>query len=178
MKSTRTAATLGVSLAIALTPMFAWGNWTQWRGAERDGVAAASVTAPSWPEALTLEWREEIGAGHATPVVADGLIYTHSRQGGDEVVSCLRLDTRDVVWRKAYPAPYEMNPAARGHGPGPKASPSLANGVLVTFGISGILSAYVVESGDLLWRHRYEDRFGATAPVFGAAMSPLVDGKK
>ena len=43
MKSTRTAATLGVSLAIALTPMFAWGNWTQWRGAERDGVAAGDL---------------------------------------------------------------------------------------------------------------------------------------
>ena len=176
MQSTMTAAIVSVAAAVLLWPTLASGSWNQWRGPERDGAADASIAAPDWPEALTLEWREHVGLGHSTPAVADGRIYTHYRQGDEEVVSCLTLDARDVMWRQAYPAPYRVNPAAGGHGPGPKASPTLANGVLVTFGISGILSAYDAASGDPLWQHRYEERFGATSTVFGAAMSPLVDG--
>ncbi|MEO2006908.1 MAG: PQQ-binding-like beta-propeller repeat protein [Candidatus Poribacteria bacterium] len=170
------AMALAVVGVVALAPFVAHADWTQWRGPNRDGVAEAGTTVYPWPEALSLSWRHEIGTGHATPVVAGDRIYTHSRQGEEEVVSCLTLDAHEVVWRKAYAAPYEMNPAARGHGPGPKSSPTLANGTPVTLGISGILSAFDAESGDIKWQKQYDDRFGATSPVFGTAMSPLVDG--
>jgi len=139
-------------------------------------VAAASAEATNWPEALTLDWRHEIGTGHATPVVSGDLIYTHSRQGNNEVVSCLTLDAHEVVWEKPYPAPYTMNPAAAGHGPGPKSSPILAGQTLVTLGISGILSAWDAADGALLWQNQYDARFSSTSPTFGTAMSPLVDG--
>ena len=176
MKPTRPRAVWVMTLAVALTPVLARADWTQWRGPNRDGIADPSVAVDAWPEALSLTWRHEIGTGHATPVVADGRVYTHSRQGEDEVVTCLTLDAHEIVWRKSYPAPYEMNPAARGHGPGPKSSPVLADGTLVTLGISGVLSAFDADTGDVRWQKRYDDRFGATSPVFGAAMSPLIDG--
>ncbi|MAF11795.1 serine/threonine protein kinase [Candidatus Poribacteria bacterium] len=164
-----------MALAVAVGPTVAFADWTQWRGEARDGVASASASVEEWPEALSLTWRHQIGLGHATPAVAGGRIYTHSRQGDDEVVSCLTLDTHDLVWSKSYAAPYRMNPAARGHGPGPKSSPTLANGTLVTLGISGILSAYDASTGDLRWQKRFDGRFASTSPVFGTAMSPLVD---
>jgi outer membrane protein assembly factor BamB len=65
-----------------------------------------------------------------------------------------------------------MNPAARGHGPGPKSTPAVAGGRVITFGISGMLSAYDLTSGKLLWRHVAP----ATPPEFGTAMSPIIDG--
>jgi outer membrane protein assembly factor BamB len=65
-----------------------------------------------------------------------------------------------------------MNPAATGHGKGPKATPVLADGRLFTFGITGVLSAWDAASGRLLWRKSFEH----SPPEFGAAASPVVSG--
>jgi outer membrane protein assembly factor BamB len=89
---------------------------------------------------------------------------------------CLTLADGKVVWQEAYAAPYEMNPAARAHGKGPKATPVVANGRLFAFGINGHLSAYDAKTGAVLWRKDFAGDYKATAPVFGAATSPMVDG--
>ena len=47
---------------------------------------------------------------------------------------------------KSYPAPYEVNPPAAGHGKGPKSTPVVADGRLFTLGISGILSCWDAET--------------------------------
>ena len=70
---------------------------------------------------------------------------------------------------------YEPVPAAKGHGKGPKSTPVYANGMLVTLGITGILSCYQASSGELVWRKDFAGKFPATYPEFGTAMSPVVD---
>ena len=45
-----------------------------------------------WPDVLNLKWEVEVGTGHASPIVADGKIYLHTRQDNQEAVSCLDLD--------------------------------------------------------------------------------------
>jgi outer membrane protein assembly factor BamB len=71
-----------------------------------------------------------------------------------------------------------MNPAATGHGKGPKSTPVVASGRLFTLGITGVLSAWDAASGRLLWRKTFETAHKATAPEFGTAMSPVVDGER
>jgi outer membrane protein assembly factor BamB len=75
-----------------------------------------------------------------------------------------------VVWQDRYPAPYRVNSAAASHGPGPKATPVVADGKVITLGISGILSALDANTGKVLWRKPAPD----TTPLYGTAMSPLV----
>ena len=65
-----------------------------------------------------------------------------------------------------------MNPAATGHGPGPKSTPAIADGRVFTLGISGIFSAHDLATGKLLWRKNAPP----TPPEFGTASSPMVDG--
>jgi outer membrane protein assembly factor BamB len=65
-----------------------------------------------------------------------------------------------------------MNPAATGHGPGPKSTPAIAGGRVFTLGISGIFSAHDAATGKLLWRKNAPP----TPPEFGTASSPMVDG--
>ncbi|MCA1584473.1 MAG: PQQ-binding-like beta-propeller repeat protein [Acidobacteria bacterium] len=146
-------------------------SWNQWRGAGRDGIAAFTPPAV-WPERPIKRWEASVGLGHASPVVADGRVYVHTRQQEREVVSAFDLASGKPLWQDGYAAPYQMNSAARAHGPGPKSTPVVADGRLFTLGISGILSAYEATTGKRLWRADAP----ATPPEFGTAMSPVVDG--
>jgi outer membrane protein assembly factor BamB len=146
-------------------------DWPQWRGTARDGVAA--FTAPAtWPATLTKRWEVSVGSGHSSPVIAGGRVVVHTRQNDREITRALDLKTGKELWRSDYAAPYQVNPAASAHGPGPKSTPVVANGRVFTFGISGILSAHDFASGTLLWRTEAPP----APPEFGTAMSPIVDG--
>ena len=106
-------------------------------------------------------------------VVVGDRVYVHARLDDLETLSCLSLSSGEILWWQTNPAPYEMHPAARGHGKGPKSTPAAAGGRVFTLGISGILSCRDAASGELLWRRDSEGRFPASAPVFGTATSPL-----
>jgi outer membrane protein assembly factor BamB len=161
----RSAACLAL---FCLTPAPAQ-DWPQWRGPNRDGLAAALAARTAWPEKLRLKWKIDIGEGHSSPVVAAGRIYLHSRQGEREVVSCLQPESGKLIWRQSYAALYTMSPVATSHGKGVKSTPVVAGGRIFTLGISGILSAFDAQSGRPLWRKEF------SPPQYGTAMSPVVD---
>lgn len=150
-------------------------DWPQWRGPNRDGVLTPSSSPKSWPASLKFKWKNTVGAGHSSPIVVNGKVYVFSRQGENETVSCFNLDSGQLIWRKDYPAPYEMNYAAYAHGKGPKSTPVLQRGKLYTFGISGIISCFDAENGALVWRKEFSKQFAKTSPLYGVAMSPLVE---
>jgi len=153
-------------------------NWPQWRGPNRDGAIPAFTEPAAWPEQLTQNWQVKVGIGHASPVLVDKRVYVIARQGEEEVVACLEFATGRQIWRDAYPAPYTVNSAAAAHGKGPKSTPLIHAGKLITLGISGILSGYEASSGTLLWRRNFSTEFRASSPEFGAATSPIADGNR
>ena len=146
-------------------------DWPQWRGPTRDGVVGAALPA-QWPDALKKRWEVTVGAGHASPVVSGNRVVVIARENDQEIVRALDVATGKEIWRAAYPAPYEVNPAARSHGPGPKSTPAVAGGRVFTLGVGGMLSAFDLASGRLLWRVPAP----AVLPDYGAAPSPLIDG--
>jgi outer membrane protein assembly factor BamB len=150
-------------------------DWPQWRGPNRDGRVSGLAQRASWPETLTPGWKLKVGTGHSSPIVSGDRVYQFSREGEDEVVRALDLVSGRELWRQAYPVAYAMNPAATGHGKGPKSTPVLADGRLVTFGITGVLSAWNAADGRLLWRKSFEASHRARSPIYGAALSPLVE---
>jgi outer membrane protein assembly factor BamB len=164
---------LAAVFLIAASATGAAADWPQWRGPARDGLVSALQPRASWPETLASGWKLKVGTGHSSPVVSGGRVYQLSREGEDEVVRAIDLASGRELWRQSYAAPYQMNPAATGHGKGPKSTPVVADGRLYTFGISGILSAWDAAGGRLLWRKVFE-RHKATSPEFGVAMSPAV----
>lgn len=144
-------------------------DWPQWRGPHRDGIAQGFAAPKTWPDKLKLKWKVELGEGHSSPVVADGRIYLHTRQGEREVISCLRPEDGQVIWQQSYAAPYTMNPAAVSHGKGVKSTPVVDGGRIYTFGIDGALSCFDARTGKPQWRKELG------AADFGTAMSPLVE---
>lgn len=152
--------------------------WPGWRGPDRDGWVTYFEPPAQWPAQLQKEWSLEVGQGAAMPVVADNRVYQHARQNGHEVVWCLDLETGDVLWRKTYRVPYTIPGPGRNHGNGPNSNPALADGRLFTLSVTGILSAWATDSGKLLWRRDYADRFVKPHPEWGHSTSPLIDGDR
>ena len=148
----------------------------QWRGPRRDGVIDTFKPPSAWPERPTQAWKVEAGAGHASPVVSGDRVFVFARVNDQETMTAYDLATGRQVWRQAYDAPYEMNPAARSHGKGPKSTPVIAGGRVFALGITGVLSAFDAAGGKVLWRHAFGKDFKTTSPDFGTAMSPIVDG--
>jgi outer membrane protein assembly factor BamB len=148
-------------------------NWPQWRGPNRDG--AGSFDAPAtWPASLEQHWRVDVGFGYATPVLVDDRIFMYTRQGEEEVMTALDAASGDVVWRSGYPAPFQMFGPTERHGPGPKSTPTYADGRLFTLGMTSMVTAFDAESGDLLWQTPPTE----AQPMYHTAMSPLVEGDR
>jgi len=167
-----------MAAALSWMPRAAAQDWPQWRGPSRDGLAAKGPARASWPASLKPGWKVSVGVGHASPVVVGSRVYVFARRGEDEVLECLDLATGKSLWKQAHPAPYTMNSAATSHGKGPKSTPVVANGRVFTLGIAGALTAHDAATGRELWRHDFKQRFKATSPAFGTAMSPAVDGER
>lgn len=152
-------------------------DWNQWRGPNRDGHASDFKVPATWtPASLTKTWSVPVGEGHSSPIVAGDRVFVFAREDDKEVMRCVALSDGKVLWQEAYAAPYEMNPAARGHGKGPKSTPAFAHGRVFALGISGTLSAYDAKSGAVLWRKNFAQEFKSTSPAFGTATSPIIDG--
>ncbi|HEV7474919.1 MAG TPA: PQQ-binding-like beta-propeller repeat protein [Pyrinomonadaceae bacterium] len=158
-----------LSLAIAAQAQ----DWPQWRGPNRDGNAANSTAA--WPKDLQEEWKVTVGLGHASPVVVDKKVYVFARQGEEEVLLSLDVATGKELWRASQPIAFTMHPAATAHGKGPKSTPVVSDGKVFTLGISGVLSCHDARTGKLKWRHEFSKQYPATSPLYGTAMSPVVD---
>jgi hypothetical protein len=147
-------------LLVLLVPLWLAGDWPQWRGRNRDGVAQVPELK-SWPEKLRLKWKVQLGEGHSSPIEAGGKVYLHTRQGEQEVISAVDPSTGKILWQQSYAAPYRVNPAAAGHGKGVKSTPVVSDKRLYTFGISGILSCLDAGTGNVN-RPRGRQRRGCT----------------
>jgi outer membrane protein assembly factor BamB len=150
-------------------------DWPQWRGPHRDGMVSASAAPSVWPEHLKLRWKVTVGEGHSSPILAGGRIFVFSRQQDKEIASSIDPESGKIVWQQSDAAPYTMNPAAERHGPGPKSTPVIADGRLYTLGISGVLTCWDAATGAVRWRKEFSKQYRQTSPLYGTAMSPVVD---
>ena len=149
-------------------------DWTQWRGVNRDGVAAAPSDAAAWPAQLTQKWKLEVGLGYATPLVVGNRIYQFARKGEREVMMAIDADSGKVLWETGHTATFTPMSAAAVHGPGPKSTPVFSNGRLYSIGMTGIVTAYDAASGKQLW----QKPGSAAVPMYTThAFSPIISGQ-
>ena len=163
-------------LAAALAHAAPGQEWNQWRGPAREGAVAPSSTPKAWPAKLERTWRVDVGEGYSSPVISAGRVFVHSRHDPEELVTAVDLATGKTLWQKKYPAPFQKNQYAVRMAKGPNSTPLAAGDRLFTLGTTGILSAWNVKSGALLWRKDFSDAIDTSKMFCGTAMSPLLEG--
>ncbi|MFG0334759.1 MAG: PQQ-binding-like beta-propeller repeat protein, partial [Maioricimonas sp. JB049] len=144
-------------------------EWTGWLGPHRTGRVEGYTPPASWPDQLEKQWQMDVGIGYGSPLVADGRIWQHARQGDNEVVWCLDLATGETIWQQSYNTPFKIGGGAEFHGKGPKSSPAMADGRLFTLSITGLLCAWNAETGQQLWQRDYSREFKPNHPYWGAS---------
>jgi len=169
MKKVNLIISAFVLVLLSISMVSSAQDWPQWRGINRDSKVTGFKAPASWPAELKQEWKVTVGTGDATPVLVGNRMYLNTRQGDQEVVLCLDASTGKELWKNQYPSTAVTGPA--GSHPGPRSTPAVANGKVVTFGASAILSCLDAATGKLLWRRENPTN---AVPQFFTGMSPLI----
>jgi outer membrane protein assembly factor BamB len=160
------------SLAFLTSPALA-DDWPQFLGPTRDGVYAGPPLATQWPkDGPPVVWQRKVGEGYGGPVVFAGKVIVFHRLKDQETVECLDAATGKPAWSFDYATDYTDN---YGSGDGPRATPTIADGKVFTFGPSGLLHCLDFATGKKVWSHDTQREFGARLGFFGLACSPLVE---
>lgn len=144
-------------------------DWPQFRGQNRDGKATGFEAPGEWPEKLTKKWEVSVGDGVASPALVDGKLFIYTRQGGDEILRCLNAETGEEIWKQGLPA--RAVGGAAGGFPGPRSTPTVADGKVVILGVEGVLSCHDAETGAEQWR---VSDYRNDVPRFATSSSPII----
>jgi outer membrane protein assembly factor BamB len=146
--------------------------WTDFRGPNRDGHYRERPILTAWPaEGLTPLWKQPIGGGYASFVVARGRAFTIEQRGEDEVAAAYDVGTGRELWTNSWPAAFREQMG----GDGPRATPTWFDGRVYAQGALGELRCLDEATGRVLWRTNIlEDAGGAGNRQWGISISPLV----
>jgi outer membrane protein assembly factor BamB len=166
---------LALVLAGITSAVSVQAQWPQWRGPSRDGVVPSAAVPAAWPEKLALKWRQAVGEGYSSPVVAGGRVFVHSRKDPEEIVSAFDLATGKPAWSARYQSAFTKSKYATSMSKGPFSTPLVANGRLFTLGSSAVLSSFDAATGELKWRKDWSKEVDTSKLFTGTAMSPVID---
>jgi outer membrane protein assembly factor BamB len=149
-------------------------DWPQLLGPTRNGISTETNLSATWPaDGPPVVWKKKIGAGFSGPVVAAYRLILFHRQNDKEIVDCLNATNGNPIWHFDYPTTYHDD---FGFDEGPRATPTISDGRVYTFGAEGALNALDFQSGKKIWNVDTKEKFHAPKGFFGMACSPLVEG--
>ncbi len=144
--------------------------WTNFRGPNRDGRYDEMAVLTQWPAGgLKPIWKQPIGIGFASFVIADDRAYTIEQRRGQEMVTAYDVATGRQIWTQGWNAQYSDST-----GDGPRATPTWDNGRIYALGATGELRCLDAKTGAIAWGRNILSENGASNLPWAMAASPLI----
>lgn len=157
--------------AVAAPVKSARSYWTNFRGPARDGRYDETPIRTNWPaEGLPLLWKQPIGGGYASFVVAEGMAFTIEQRRRQEVVAAYDVETGRELWTHGSDAEFKESMG----GDGPRATPTWEAGRLYALGAEGDLRCFEAKTGKLNWSKNILKDNGAENLQWGMSGAPLI----
>jgi outer membrane protein assembly factor BamB len=152
-------------------PVVERASWPDFRGRHRDGRYDEAPIRTDWPrEGLPRLWKQPIGLGYASFVVANGLAFTIEQRRNREVVAAYDVATGREVWTDSWEGEFTETMG----GDGPRATPTYHEGRVFVLGALGELRCLDAAAGTVIWRRDILADNGATNLDWGMSASPLI----
>ncbi len=146
-------------------------EWPGFRGPGRDGVVPGVRLAEDWQARPPRElWRIPVGPGWSSFAVAGRRVFTQEQRGDLEAVVAYDATNGAELWAHEYASRFFE---AMG-GAGPRATPTLAGGMLFALGAEGLLHRLEPETGNVVWQADLREDSQREPPTWGFSSSPLV----
>lgn len=160
--------------AVAIQSDVSKPEWPGFRGADRAARSTGPPISTNWsshpPRQL---WKIPVGPGWSSFAVARNLLFTQEQRGPMETVVCYEAGTGREIWSRPIQTRFD-DPLG---GPGPRATPTLAQGGLFVTGATGTFLRLHPSTGDIVWQQDLKAVAGRPVPMWGFAASPLVADK-
>ena len=145
--------------------------WTDFRGPSRDGHYREQPIKTDWPSGgLRPMWKQPIGGGYASFVIAEGRAFTIEQRGPQEVAAAYDVLTGRELWTNRWTAAFREMMG----GDGPRATPTWDEGRLYVLGAEGELRCLDAASGNINWRTNILQDAGASNLQWGMSGAPLI----
>jgi outer membrane protein assembly factor BamB len=151
-------------------------DWPRLLGPSDNVTSPETHLMHEWPKGgPALCWEVEKGEGYTSPaIVGDFVVIFHALEG-KETIECLQAETGKRYWSFDYPIQYKDR---IGFANGPRGSPVIAQGRVVTIGVTSTVTCLDLKTGRLLWQRDLRKDFHVPQDFFGHGGSSLVVGGK
>ena len=147
--------------------------WTSFRGPNRDGRYTQTPINTSWiDDGLVPLWKQPIGGGYASFVVADARAFTIEQRRDQEVVVAYDPATGRELWTHAWDTNFQEIMG----GPGPRSTPTWHDGRVYALGATGHFWCLDAETGAVIWHRDILEDSSAGNLEWAMAASPLIVG--
>src|SRR5947207_6077468 len=145
--------------------------WIDFRGPHRDGRYDQAPVSSTWPaRGLPLVWRQPIGGGYASFVIARGRAFTIEQRRHKEVATAYDLATGRELWANGWEGEFQESLG----GDGPRATPTWHDGRIYAVGAIGELRCLDGASGKRIWSRNILKDNHAENLQWGMENSPLI----
>ena len=137
-------------------------DWSQWRGAQRDGFAQNEKPLNTLSAKPKQIWQVPVGKGQGGLILSQGrLVMCHETVVGGkpmETAAVIDITTGKTLWQTPYSESWQYTNV---YGPGPRTSPMIDGDLLFCQSATGVLACISLKTGKLIWSKQYSKDFGA-----------------
>ncbi|PLX15013.1 MAG: hypothetical protein C0598_00015, partial [Marinilabiliales bacterium] len=128
-------------------------DWLNWRGPDFSGKSSMTGLKTDWSDGLKKLWEVDyLCSGKesltwAAPVIKGNHLIIPGRSASHDQLFCLDASSGELYWKTEI-----ASEPGDAWGTGARATPTIVDSLVYSFGRSGILACWMLEDGKMVWK--------------------------